>query len=86
VATGGGLIFGGDDNGRFRALDDKTGAVVWETNLGSPVSGFPISFAVGGKQYIAVTTGTSLVATSALRVTSELKPGNAANIFVFALP
>jgi PQQ-dependent dehydrogenase (methanol/ethanol family) len=86
VATGGGLIFGGDDNGRFRALDDKTGAIVWETNLGSPVSGFPISFAVGGKQYIAVTTGTSLVATSALRVTSELKPGNAANIFVFALP
>jgi alcohol dehydrogenase (cytochrome c) len=86
VATGGGLIFGGDDNGRFRALDDKTGAVVWETNLGSPVSGFPISFAVGGKQYIAVTTGTSLVASSALGITKELKPGNAANIFVFALP
>ena len=86
VATGGGLIFGGDDNGRFRALDDKTGKVLWEINVGSPVSGFPISFAVGGKQYIAVTTGTSLVATSALSLTPELKPGNAANIFVFALP
>jgi alcohol dehydrogenase (cytochrome c) len=50
------------------------------------VSGFPVSFAVGGKQYIAVTTGTSLVSTSALSLTPELKPGNAANIFVFALP
>jgi alcohol dehydrogenase (cytochrome c) len=86
VATGGGLIFGGDDNGRFRAFDDKTGKILWETNLGSPVSGFPISFGVGGKQYIAVTTGTSLVSSSALRLTPELKPGNAANIFVFALP
>jgi PQQ-dependent dehydrogenase (methanol/ethanol family) len=85
VATGGGLIFGGDDNGRFRAIDDKTGKVLWETNLGSPVSGYPIAYAVNGKEYIAVTTGNSLVASSALRLTPELKPGNAANIFVFAL-
>ena len=86
VATGGGLIFGGDDAGKFRALDDKTGKVLWETNLGSPVSGFPITFAVGGKQYVAVTTGPSLVATTALRLTPELRPGNAAAVFVFALP
>ena len=85
VTTGGGLVFGGDDNGRFRALDDKTGKVLWETNLGSPVSGYPITYSVGGKQYVAVTTGNSLVSSSALRLTPELKPGNAANIFVFAL-
>ena len=41
-ATGGGLVFGGDANGRFRAFDDRTGKVLWETNLGAPVSGFPI--------------------------------------------
>ena len=86
VTTGGGLVFGGDDNGRFRAFDDKTGKVLWETNLGSPVSGFPITYASGGKQYVAVTTGPSLVSTSALGLTPELKPGNGANIFVFALP
>jgi PQQ-dependent dehydrogenase (methanol/ethanol family) len=86
VATGGGLIFGGDDAGNFRAFDDKTGKVLWETNLNSPVSGFPISFAVGGKQYVAVTTGPSLVSSTALRLTPELKPGNAAGVFVFALP
>ena len=57
VATGGGLVFGGDANGRFRAFDQETGEVLWEINLGSPVSGFPISYAVGGRQYIAVGTG-----------------------------
>jgi len=86
MTSGGGLVFGGDDNGRFRALDDKTGKVLWEVNLGSPVSGFPITYAVDGKQYVAVTTGASLVANTALRLTPELKPGNAANVFVFALP
>ena len=30
MATGGGLVFGGDVNGRFRALDQETGAVLWE--------------------------------------------------------
>ena len=86
MTTGGGLVFGGDDNGRFRAFDDKSGKILWETNLGSPVSGFPVTFASGGKQYVAVTTGSSLVANGALRLTPELRPGNAANIFVFALP
>ena len=86
VATGGGLVFGGDSNGRFRAFDDRSGKVLWEVNLGSPVSGFPVTFAVDGKQYVAVTTGPSLVAGSDNRVASELKPSNAANVFVFALP
>ena len=35
VATGGGLVFGGDANGRFKALDDRTGKVLWDMNLGS---------------------------------------------------
>jgi alcohol dehydrogenase (cytochrome c) len=86
VATGGGLVFGGDSNGRFKAFDDKTGRVLWETNLGSQVSGFPITFSVGGKQYVAVATGASLVGNTTLRLAPELRAGNAANVFVFALP
>ena len=35
----------------------KTGAVLWQTRLGTSVQGFPVSFSIGGKQYIAVTTG-----------------------------
>ena len=86
VATGGGLVFGGDANGRFRAFDDKTGKVLWETTLGSPVSGFPVTCSVDGKQYVAVTTGPSLVAGSAARLTPELRPSDNRSIFVFALP
>jgi PQQ-dependent dehydrogenase (methanol/ethanol family) len=87
AATGGGLVFGGDVAGNFRALDDETGKVLWETNLGAPVSGFPVSFAVDGKQYVAVTTGGSLVAGAARRVTPELTGEPApSQVFVFALP
>jgi alcohol dehydrogenase (cytochrome c) len=86
LSTAGGLLFGGDTNGRFRALDAATGKVLWEINLGSPVSGYPISFAVKGKQYVAVSTGSSLTALGANRLTPELQPSLGNNIFVFALP
>ena len=86
VATGGGLVFGGDASGRFRAFDETTGRILWETNLGSAVSGYPVSFAVNGKQYVAVSTGPSLVANASNRLTPELKPSDANTIFVFALP
>ena len=43
AATGGGLVFGGDGNGRFRAFDQESGDVLWEINLGSPVTGFPMA-------------------------------------------
>ena len=86
VTTGGGLVFGGDANGRFRALDQTTGTVLWEINLGSPVSGFPISYAVDGRQYVAVSTGPAATTASFLGLTPELRPSNGNNLFVFALP
>jgi alcohol dehydrogenase (cytochrome c) len=86
VATGGGLIFGGDTNGHFRAFDQNTGSVLWDINLGSPVTGYPITYSAGGKQYVAVSTGNSLVSSGLNRLAPELHPSNASNIFVFALP
>ncbi len=86
VATGGGLVFGGDANGRFRAFDHETGEVLWEINLGSPVSGFPISYAIDGRQYVAVSTGGAATTPSFLQLTPELRPSNGNNLFVFALP
>ena len=86
VATGGGLVFGGDANGRFRALDHETGATLWEINLGSAVTGFPITYAVNGRQYVAVSTGTALTTRLLLPLTPELRPSTGNNIFVFALP
>ncbi len=85
VATAGGLVFGGDTNGRFRAFDDETGEILWEINLGSPVSGFPIAYAVDGRQYMAVSTGTSGTASGFTRLTPELRPSAGNNLFVFAL-
>ena len=82
AATGGGLIFGGDVNGRFRAFDHETGEILWEVNLGSPVSGFPITYAVDGRQYVAVSTGSGRF----LELTPELRPSTGNNLFVFALP
>jgi alcohol dehydrogenase (cytochrome c) len=84
VATGGGLLFGGDANGRFRAFDQETGEILWEVNIGSPVTGYPVSFAVDGRQYVAVATGTG--AGINLRMTPELTPSRGNNLFVFALP
>ena len=82
VATGGGLVFGGDINGRFRALDHETGEVLWEINLGSSVSGYPITYAVDERQYVAVSTGTVRFND----LTPELRPSQGNNLFVFALP
>ncbi|MGW8369256.1 MAG: outer membrane protein assembly factor BamB family protein, partial [Gammaproteobacteria bacterium] len=87
LATGGGLIFGGDVAGKFKAHDEDSGAVLWEADLGMQVSGYPVAFAVDGKQYIAAPTGQSLVGSAARRVTPELPEETAGpRVVVFALP
>ena len=82
AATGGGLVLGGDVNGRFYAFDDETGDVLWQINLGSAVTGFPITYAVDGRQFIAVSTGPPRF----INLTPELRPSVGNNLFIFALP
>ena len=55
----------------FKALDDTNGKVLWEMNLGSSVSGYPMSFAVDGKQYVAAITGPSVAADADERVAPD---------------
>jgi alcohol dehydrogenase (cytochrome c) len=86
MSTAGGLLFGGDVNGRFRAYDQRTGEVLWEVNLGAPVNGYPVTFAVNDKQYVAVSTGGSGLALGLVSLTPELRPGLRNQLFVFALP
>ena len=57
LATAGGVVFAGAFDRVFRAYDDATGKVLWQTRLNDVSSSTPITFSVGGKQYIAVTTG-----------------------------
>lgn len=86
LTTGGGLLFGGDAGGKFRAYDQKTGAILWEIDLGSPVTGYPISFEANGRQYVAVSTGYSITTASYQRVAPDVAPPNVNKLFVFALP
>ncbi|MGD8324668.1 MAG: PQQ-binding-like beta-propeller repeat protein, partial [Gammaproteobacteria bacterium] len=86
MSTASGLLFGGDVNGRFRAFDIRNGEILWEVNLGSGVTGFPATFAVDGRQYVAVSTGPSLNTFGLGQLTPELSLGAANNLFVFALP
>ena len=64
----------------------QLGAVLWEINIGSPVTGFPITYAVDGRQYVAVSTGTTGTTSAQIRLTPELRPSAGNNLFVFALP
>ena len=57
LATAGDLVFRGDLNRRFKAFDAETGKVLWETIVGGIVSVSTITYAVNGKQYVAVMTG-----------------------------
>ena len=85
VATGGGLIFTGDTVGHFRAFDQQNGKILWDVNLGAEVSGYPVTFAVKGKQYVAVSTGSSLVS-GAVNTLIGAKPPKVNAVYVFALP
>ncbi|HEX4275637.1 MAG TPA: PQQ-dependent dehydrogenase, methanol/ethanol family [Bryobacteraceae bacterium] len=54
------LLFVGGREGYFFALDAKNGNLLWKANTGGQISSGPMSYAVNGKQYIAVASGSSL--------------------------
>ncbi len=61
LATEGGLVFTGEGNGAFNAYDASSGERLWQFNCGAGVNAPPISYEVGGKQYIAVAAGGSQI-------------------------
>jgi alcohol dehydrogenase (cytochrome c) len=89
LSTAGGVAFAGDLDRSFKAVDVRDGRVVWETRLATSVQGFPISFAIDGKQYIAVSTGLGGGSPRGVpaTITPELRPPNRGQgLYVFALP
>jgi alcohol dehydrogenase (cytochrome c) len=87
LATGGGLVFHGDMSRRFRAFDAMTGERLWQTTLGGNVSVSTISYAVDGRQFVAVMTGDNLKVPELAGLVPELRRPPAHNaIYVFALP
>ncbi|HTR00840.1 MAG TPA: PQQ-binding-like beta-propeller repeat protein [Candidatus Acidoferrum sp.] len=92
LATAGNLVFWGDINHRYRAMDAATGKVLWETVLGGPVSMSNITYSVNGTQYVAVIAGETLAYQTLTRgglgpIPLDLgEPTGDAALYVFALP
>lgn len=57
LATAGGLLFSSTSEGNLMALDAKTGQALWRMQTGNAISSSPVSYAVEGKQYVAVSAG-----------------------------
>ncbi len=79
LATAGGIVLAGDDDGYLYAFDDRGGKVLWRYDLGRRVGSAPIAYEIDGVEYIALAAGGSLVEA---RGTA---PDRAARLFVFRL-
>jgi len=76
LATAGDLVFFGEGDGHFNALDAKSGEKLWAFNCGAGANAMPVSYEVAGKQYVAMGCGGN--------TQLDYKRGNA--VYVFALP
>jgi alcohol dehydrogenase (cytochrome c) len=86
LTTAGDLVFWGDLAQQFRAFDADSGKILWETTLGGTIQNSTITYAVNGKQYVAVLTGEGLV-TGGLLTQAGISPARRYNaLYVFALP
>jgi alcohol dehydrogenase (cytochrome c) len=85
LATAGNLVFWGDLDQTFRAFDAETGEILWQTRLGGPIQNSTITYAVDGRQYVAVMSGLGLM-TQGLFGRSGIDPERNSGIYVFALP
>jgi PQQ-dependent dehydrogenase (methanol/ethanol family) len=88
LTTAGDLLFWGDLNRRFRAFDPDTGKVLWEAIVGGMVMTSTITYAVNGKQYVAIFAGEGQSGSrSVLDMAPSIKPVHGHNaLYVFALP
>jgi alcohol dehydrogenase (cytochrome c) len=87
LTTGGGLVFVGDADRFVKAFDTRNGKQLWQMRLGSAVYGFPITYGVGGKQYLAIPTGTGLLRPATRLLSPEIYAPTGGNaLYVFELP
>jgi alcohol dehydrogenase (cytochrome c) len=86
LATGGGLVFIALMDGTIAAYDETTLEELWKFNVGSGFSAPPMTFAVNGRQYLAIAAGPSPQALSKLVLTPELKEQRtSAVLYIFGL-
>jgi alcohol dehydrogenase (cytochrome c) len=61
LATGGGVLFAATTEGYLIALDATNGKLLWRYQSGAPLTSAPVSYAVDGRQYVAVSAANGLV-------------------------
>jgi PQQ-dependent dehydrogenase (methanol/ethanol family) len=79
LATAGGLVLVGDDDGDLYALDDRSGEMLWRYDLRRRMGSAPIAYEIDGTEYIAIAAGGSLVEARGAA------PDRPARLFVFRL-
>jgi alcohol dehydrogenase (cytochrome c) len=86
LATAGGLVFTGFTDGTFVAYDDTSLEPLWKINVGTGFNAPPMTFEVGGKQYVAILSGLSPITKRRHTHTPELREmRNQTMLFVFGL-
>ena len=87
LATAGGIVFGGTGDREFFALDNNNGKLLWQTRMSGDISGSPITFETGGRQYVAIAVGGRTGPTTMLGpLTGVDIPRGSGEMVVFALP
>ena len=89
LTTAGGLVFAADVDRYIRAYDVSNGDELWQTRVQAGGQGFPMTYAAGGRQFVAVPVGVGAILPGGryMALTPELKRPNAGNgLMVFALP
>jgi outer membrane protein assembly factor BamB len=79
LATAGGVVLAGDDDGYLYAFDDRSGKVLWRYDLRRRVGSAPIAYEIDGVEYVAIAAGGSLVEAKGTA------PDRPARLFVFRL-
>ena len=92
LTTGGGLVFIGDWGRRVHAYDVRNGEPLWRSRLPTMANGFPITYAVDGRQFVAFVAGPSIGGSSWATILpgdlipDQRNPRGGSGVFVFALP
>ena len=87
LATAGGLVFGGTADRQFFALNSDTGELLWQMRLNGDISGAPITFAIGGRQDVAIGAGGRTGPTTSFApLTGTDIPQGSGVMWVFAVP
>ena len=87
LSTDGGVLFIGDLDRRFHAIDTQSGETLWSTRLPAPAHGYPITYEADGRQFVAVQTGIGVFrALTAVIFPDIYQPADGQGLYVFELP